>query len=83
MLNWEERKQMVKLANLYYIEGWTQQQIAKKVGVSRPIISKLLQRAKELGIIEVYIKDESVHTVDLELKLEKNMTYRMPLLYLQ
>ncbi|MED5121739.1 sugar-binding transcriptional regulator [Priestia megaterium] len=71
MLNWEERKQMVKLANLYYIEGWTQQQIAKKVGVSRPIISKLLQRAKELGIIEVYIKDESVHTVDLELKLEK------------
>ncbi|MGQ3381081.1 sugar-binding transcriptional regulator [Priestia endophytica] len=71
MLNWEERKQMVKIANLYYIDGWTQQQIAKKVGVSRPIISKLLQRAKDLGIVEVYIKDESAHTVELELQLEK------------
>ena len=71
MLNWEERRQLVKVANLYYIDGWTQQQIAKKIGVSRPIISKLLQKARDLGIVEVYIKDESAHTVDLEQQLEK------------
>ena len=70
MLSWEERRQLVKVANLYYTEGWTQQQIAKKVGVSRPVISKMLQRAKDVGIVEVYIKDESVHTVELEKKLE-------------
>jgi DNA-binding transcriptional regulator LsrR (DeoR family) len=66
MLSWEERRQLVKTANLYYIEGWTQEQIAKKVGVSRPVISKQLQKAKEFGIVEVFIKDESLHTVELE-----------------
>ncbi|OXS76751.1 sugar-binding transcriptional regulator [Domibacillus enclensis] len=71
MLSWEERRQLVKIANLYYTEGWTQQQIAKKVGVSRPVISKMLQKAKDAGIVEVYIKDESVHTVELEKRLEE------------
>lgn len=47
MLSWEERRQLVKVASLYYIEGFTQEQIAKKIGVSRPIISKQLQKAKE------------------------------------
>lgn len=70
MLSWEERRQLVKIANLYYVDGWTQQQIAKKVGVSRPVISKMIQKAKDVGIVEVYIKDENVHTVDLEKKLE-------------
>ncbi|MBS2770390.1 sugar-binding transcriptional regulator [Anoxybacillus rupiensis] len=72
MLEWEERRQLVKVATLYYMEGWTQEQIAKKIGVSRPIISKMLQRAKEVGIVEIFIKDESAHTVELEQKLEKH-----------
>ncbi|MDQ0298903.1 DNA-binding transcriptional regulator LsrR (DeoR family) [Salibacterium salarium] len=71
MLSWEERRQIVKVANLYYFDGWTQAQIAKKMNVSRPVISKLLHKAKEDGIVEVYIKDENAHTVDLEQKLEK------------
>ncbi|WP_209123986.1 sugar-binding transcriptional regulator [Alkalihalobacillus sp. BA299] len=71
MVNWEERRLIVKVANLYYFEGRTQAQIAKAIGVSRPVISKLLHRAKEEGIVEVYIKDENAHTVELEKKLEK------------
>lgn len=76
MISWEERRQLVKTANLYYIEGWTQEQIAKKVGVSRPVISKQLQKAKEYGIVEVFIKDESLHTVELEKELEKRFQLR-------
>jgi DNA-binding transcriptional regulator LsrR (DeoR family) len=71
MVNWEERRQIVKVANLYYFEGWTQAQIAKKIGVSRPVISKLLNKAREQGIVEIYIKDENAHTVELEQKLER------------
>lgn len=71
MLIWEERRQLVKTASLYYIEGLTQEQIAKKVGVSRPVISKYLQKAKEYGIVEVFIKDESLHTIELEKQLEE------------
>ncbi|WP_047982674.1 sugar-binding transcriptional regulator [Ornithinibacillus contaminans] len=71
MLSWEERRLMVKVAMLYYFEGWTQAEIATKYNVSRPVISKLLNTAKKEGIVEIYIKDETFHTVELEQKLIK------------
>lgn len=43
----------------------------QKIGISRSIISKTLQRAKDLGIVEIFIKDETYYTVDLEQKLEE------------
>lgn len=70
-MDWQEKRQLVKVSNMYYNDGWTQAQIAQKLGVSRPVISKLLQRAKDEGIVKVYIKDESVHTVELEQHLER------------
>jgi DNA-binding transcriptional regulator LsrR (DeoR family) len=70
MLNWEERRHLVKVAKLYYFDGQTQAEIAKKMGVSRPAISKLLNKAREIGIVEIYIKDENAHTVELEHRLE-------------
>jgi DNA-binding transcriptional regulator LsrR (DeoR family) len=70
MLGSEDRRQLVRIANLYYVEGWTQGQIAKKFDVSRPFICRLLQKAKDNGIVEVYIKDESVHTIDLEQQIK-------------
>lgn len=71
MLNWEDRRLMVKISKLYYFEGWTQAEIARKQNVSRPVISKLLNAAKKEGIVEIYIKDETLQTVELEEKLEK------------
>ncbi|PSL42022.1 DNA-binding transcriptional regulator LsrR (DeoR family) [Planomicrobium soli] len=71
MIDWEERRQIVKVSKLYYFDGQTQAEIAKKIGVSRPVISKLLNKAREIGIVEIYIKDESAHTVELEHRLEK------------
>lgn len=70
-MNWDERRQIVKVSTLYYFEGLTQAEIAKKIGVSRPLISKLLNKAKEHGIVEIYIRDENAHTVELEHRLEK------------
>lgn len=70
-MSWDDRRTMAKIATLYYFEGWTQAKIAKKYNVSRPVISKVLQRAKDDGIIEIYIKDENVHNIELERKLEK------------
>ncbi len=70
-MKWEEKRDMVKIATWYYHYGWTQAQIAKKIGISRSIISKTLQRAKDLGIVEIFIKDETYYTVDLEQKLEE------------
>lgn len=71
MVNWEERRLIVKVATLYYFEGWTQEQISKKLSISRPVISKMLNKAREQGIVEIYLKDENAHTVSLEQNLEK------------
>lgn len=70
-MDWNEKRQLVKVSSLYYKDGMTQAEIANKLGVSRPVISKLLQKAKDEGIVNIYIKDESVRTVELEQKLEK------------
>lgn len=69
-MNWDDRRTMAKVATLYYFDGWTQAEIAKKYNVSRPVISKVLQRAREQGIVEIYIKDENIHTIKLEQELE-------------
>ncbi|RAV23940.1 sugar-binding transcriptional regulator, partial [Staphylococcus warneri] len=44
-----EERNMVKVATLYYKEGLTQAQIAKKMGVSRSLISKWLIDARKAG----------------------------------
>ncbi|WP_282156071.1 sugar-binding transcriptional regulator [Cytobacillus gottheilii] len=70
-MNWEERKEIVKIAIYYYYQNLTQEQIAKKLNVSRPAISRSLQKAKDYGIINFYIKDESFQIVNLQSSLEE------------
>ncbi|MGX7148752.1 sugar-binding transcriptional regulator [Enterococcus ureasiticus] len=67
----EDRRKMLKIVTMYYEQGMTQAVISKKMGVSRPVISKILQQAKESGIISISIKDESAYAVELGLRLEK------------
>ncbi|MCI9076495.1 MAG: winged helix-turn-helix transcriptional regulator [Dorea sp.] len=49
---------LVQIAHLYYDEEMTQQKIAKKLNMSRSLVSKLLAKAKEKGIVKVTISDE-------------------------
>jgi deoxyribonucleoside regulator len=48
---------LVEAARLYYQHDFSQQQIAQRLGVSRPGVSRLLQRAREQGIVRIEIKD--------------------------
>jgi DNA-binding transcriptional regulator LsrR (DeoR family) len=54
----ENRRILIKVAQMYYEEGATQSEIAEKIGVSRSLISKYLTTARELGIVEITIHDE-------------------------
>lgn len=71
MLSTDEKKLLLKICRLYYFDEWTQADIAKKMGVSRPIISKLLQKARNEGLVEIIVHDDSFHTIELEQKIEK------------
>ena len=46
---------MVLIANLYYREKLSQAEIAKRLGISRPWVSRLLAKAEEMGIVQIKI----------------------------
>ncbi|MFD1672335.1 sugar-binding transcriptional regulator [Agrilactobacillus yilanensis] len=49
--------QAVAVSRAYYLDGWSQTEISKKLNLSRPTISRLLQFAKDNGIVEIKIND--------------------------
>lgn len=62
---------ILKAVTLYYEEGLTQAEIARKIKISRPLVSKMLKEAKKTGLVEIYIKDENAHAIALEIEIEK------------
>ncbi|WP_345742163.1 sugar-binding transcriptional regulator [Cytobacillus gottheilii] len=54
---------------MYYEDGLTQNQIAKELGIYRTTITRLLQKAKDQGIVTISIKGHSKELVDLEREL--------------
>ncbi|WP_422445183.1 sugar-binding transcriptional regulator [Thermoanaerobacterium sp. DL9XJH110] len=68
--NWKDTRLLIRIAHMYYEENKTQQEIANKLGVSRPSVSRLLQKAREEGIVEIKISYEGSFT-KLEDTLEK------------
>jgi deoxyribonucleoside regulator len=48
---------VVKVAQMYYLDGLKQEEIARQVGISRSLISMILTEAKERGIVEITVRD--------------------------
>lgn len=70
-MDYEERKEIVKVAIYYYYKDMTQEQIANKLNVSRSVISRTIQKAKDLNIVNFYIKDESFPLLNMQSELEE------------
>lgn len=47
---------LIQVSKKYYFDGMTQNQIAKELNLSRPLISKYLAEAREMGIVNISIK---------------------------
>ncbi len=54
--NGEKIRRLVSVAQMYYDQNLNQSDIAQRIGVSRPMVSKLLTEARELGIVAITIK---------------------------
>lgn len=54
-MNQEKLERLIRICRLYYEENQTQNEIAKALGVSRPLISRLLREARDAGIVTVQI----------------------------
>jgi deoxyribonucleoside regulator len=70
MGNDEKVNLLVNIARLYYEHNYSQQMIAEKLNISRPYVSKLINEAKERGIVEIRIFDpyESETQIEIDLK---------------
>lgn len=53
----EEKRLLIDVATMYYLEDKTQNEIAKTLYLSRPKISRLLKKAREMNIVEIKIHD--------------------------
>lgn len=49
-------ERMVNVSRLYYEQNMTQNEIAKELGISRPLVSILLTEARACGIVTIRIK---------------------------
>lgn len=62
---------LVAAARFYYEEELSQQQIAERLRISRPAVSRLLRRAREEGIVRIEILDPAGRSVRLERDLRR------------
>ena len=53
----DKQRLSIEAARLYYMSDYSQQDIATRLGVSRPTVSRLLQHAKEQGYVQISIVD--------------------------
>ncbi len=67
----EEIKVMTEIARLYYEEGKTQEEIGKIFNFSRIKVLRILNKAREEGIVTVKVIDPLSTCKDLERELEK------------
>lgn len=68
----DELRLLVKVSKLYYEDGSTQDDIIARLNLSRSKISRLLQQARDEGIVQITVATPGHLFSDLERKLEKH-----------
>lgn len=67
---------LVKVSNMYYYENLTQSQIAKILYISRSKVSRLIQEARENGIVEIIIHGPNERNTYLEEQLKERFNLK-------
>lgn len=63
--NLEKQKRLAYVARRYYLEDQRQRDIARELGVSRPLVSRMLSEAREMGIVEITIHEPGARAAGL------------------
>ena len=72
----ERDELLVRVAELYYQQNLSQNEVAKIIGVSRPLVSRLLIEARNTGIVEIKIHTKIKKNGDLSLKLRNTFNLK-------
>lgn len=72
----EKQKKLAYVARRYYLDDWKQSDIAKELGVSRPLVSRMLAEAREHGVVEIRIHDPAARQGRLVEQLRHSTSIR-------
>src|SRR5690606_15274082 len=68
----ERHELLAKIASLYYEVGLTQSEIAKRFGISRSGVSRLLAEARETGVVNISVRWPNSVPDDLSTQLARH-----------
>ena len=72
----EKQKKLAYVARRYYLEDQRQSDIARELGVSRPLVSRMLAEARELGVVEILIHEPGAREDRLLDRLRRSSSIR-------
>ncbi len=64
-------QQRTRVAWLYYVEGLTQEQVARKLELTRLKVVRILAQCRDEGMVQIRINSRLASCVELERKLER------------
>ncbi len=67
----ERTRLLIEVATLYYEQGLTQQEVARKLSLSRSNVSRLLTEARRRGIVEIRVRHAQQTAPALEEQLKE------------
>jgi len=72
----EDAELLASIADDYYLKGFTQDRIASTYLISRSYVSRLVRRARDLGIVEIHIKHPVARLQRLETAVRQRFALR-------
>ncbi len=67
---------LIRAAELYYYQGFNQNDIGKTLGISRPTVSRILEEAKEEGIVQIIIHNPITKNSELSNKVRDTLNLK-------
>jgi len=64
----EDYEALATAARLFYVEGLTQEKVARELGLSQSSVSRLLDRARREGIVKAHIEPPRLLKLEAELR---------------
>jgi DNA-binding transcriptional regulator LsrR (DeoR family) len=66
-----DRASLIKAARMYFLDGRSQDDVARALGTSRSNVSRMLTAARAQGIVEIRVHDQTSREKDLEQALQE------------
>ena len=75
-----ERRILVKVANMYYMEGLKQSDIATRIGIDRTTVSKYLKKARKEVLVKITVEHDSYDELEaaMEARFGLKESYIVP-----